>query len=150
MQRLASLRSARLLAASSHRITIPTRACATSEDALRAALSRVADSIKARDPQSQPLPAGDEVPGVRTAGPKLLLQFTCTHSECEGGPTTKMISKGSYENGIVVVRCDSCDRQHLISDRLGWFGQQTDIEQILEARGEQVRRAIDDDLLHME
>lgn len=75
------------------------------------------------------------------------MRFTCTHEGPEA-PTdadtsrtsTKIISKGSYEKGIVVVRCDCCDKQHLIADNLGWFGDKTNIEAILAERGEEVQR----------
>ena len=52
------------------------------------------------------------IPGMRTPGPKMLLRFTCTHEDCTAEPgvdrtTTKIISKGSYEKGIVVVPRDA-------------------------------------------
>ena len=99
--------------------------------------------------------------------------------------TTKVIGKTSYEKGqptldttlsvrvfasaadpathvtlragIVVVRCDCCDKQHLIADNLGWFGDKTNIEQILAERGEEVQRILSTEaagdgaeLLHVE
>jgi len=42
----------------------------------------------------------------------------------------------------VVVRCDCCDKQHLIADNLGWFGPHRNIEEILAERGEEVRRSL--------
>ena len=126
------------------------------DDSLRAALSRVADAVKERDTRAQVL--DEDIPGVRSAGPKMVLRFTCTHERPdapEERTTTKLISKGSYESGIVVVRCDCCDKQHLIADNLGWFGERTNIEATLAARGEQVQRYLregDDggELLHVE
>jgi hypothetical protein len=125
------------------------------DDALRAALSRVANSVEQKDPLSRQLD-GEQIPGVRTAGPKMLLRFTCTHGDCtadgEDRITTKIISKNSYDNGIVLARCAHCENLHLISDRLGWFGDRTDVEQILAARGDEVRRMLssDEELLHIE
>jgi hypothetical protein len=80
----------------------------------------------------------------------LLSRLCCTRS--------KVISKGSYEKGVVVVRCDCCDKQHLIADNLGWFGPHRNIEEILAERGEEVRRSLHADeadgddavLLHVE
>ena len=80
----------------------------------------------------------------------LLSRLRCTRS--------KVISKGSYEKGVVVVRCDCCDKQHLIADNLGWFGPHRNIEEILAERGEEVRRSLHADeadgddavLLHVE
>ena len=144
------------------------------DDALRSALSRVAGQIARADPQAERVgaesgkalspaaaSAGEdgEIPGVRTAGPKMVLRFTCTHGACGEDPeapktTTRLISKASYESGIVVARCGHCDSQHLIADRLGWFGERTDIEEILAARGEEVQRMNRDDdegeMLHIE
>lgn len=45
----------------------------------------------------------------------------------------------------MIVRCQACDKQHLIADNLGWFGDAVNIEQILAQRGEQVKRILLDD-----
>lgn len=60
-----------------------------------------------------------------------------------------------FFSGIVVVRCDCCDKQHLIADNLGWFGDKTNIEAILAERGEEVQRMLREEseeqaLLHVE
>ena len=47
--------------------------------------------------------------------------------------------------GLVLVRCQACDKQHLIADNFGWFGDRVNIEQILAERGEEVRRILLDD-----
>ena len=125
------------------------------DDQLKAALAKVAEAVARQDPAARTLADGvasGEITGAtRTAGPKMILRFTCTHEDCmvpaedDRRITTKIISKGSYEKGIVVVRCDCCDKQHLIADRLGWFGERpTDIEEILAERGEEVRRMLSD------
>lgn len=92
-----------------------------------------------------------EVDGVRLPGPKFLLRFTCTHKACERAEpariSSKIISQKSYNEGIVLVRCN-CDKLHLISDKLGWFGDSTDIEQILAVKGESVvRKMVHNDTL---
>ena len=44
-------------------------------------------------------------------------------------------SRQAYENGIVIVRCPSCDTRHLVADRLGWFGDRGSIEDFLKGTG---------------
>jgi len=33
----------------------------------------------------------------------------------------RKFTKKSYEDGVVLIRCDSCENNHLIADNLGWF-----------------------------
>ncbi|MCQ2818490.1 MAG: DNL-type zinc finger protein, partial [archaeon] len=49
-----------------------------------------------------------------------IIQFTC--KRCNNR-TTKMFSKHSYEKGIVIIRCEGCNGNHLIADNLGWFNE---------------------------
>ena len=138
--------------------------CSSSvDDALRAALLRVQERVRQADPNATAIqaaaaagdagagPEGDgEVPGVRTAGPKMLLRFTCDYEACEEKPTiTRVISKRSYEKGVVLVRCPACQRQHLIADHLGWFGDKATIEDIMAQKGQTVMR-MDEDLIHLD
>jgi len=139
------------------------QASSSVDDALRNALSHVAKRVNAADPDARvtvsdaDAPGPDitaSVPGVRTPGPKMLLRFTCTYEACEEKPTiTRIISKRSFEQGLVLVRCPSCQKQHLIADHLGWVSEKgTTIETMLEARGEEVRRALreDEELIHID
>lgn len=51
------------------------------------------------------------------------------------------MTKKAYHEGVVLVRCPGCRNLHLVADRLGYFEDESvDIEKILEAKGERVRR----------
>ena len=50
--------------------------------------------------------------------------------------SAKMFSKKTYETGVVIVRCSGCQGNHLIADRLGWFGEPGSIEDYLKQQGE--------------
>lgn len=76
------------------------------------------------------------VPGTR-AEEAYALAFTCC--VC-GTRSAKKISKRSYHHGLVIVQCPGCEKRHLIADHLGWFGDNTDIEQIMREKGEEVTR----------
>ena len=52
--------------------------------------------------------------------------------------TVKRFSRQSYERGVVIARCPSCETLHLISDRLGWFGKPGSIDDFLTEQGQGV------------
>lgn len=60
--------------------------------------------------------------------------------------STHSFARRSYQSGTVLIQCPSCLSRHLIADHLGWFkelteeGKGVDVEGILRARGEEVRR----------
>ncbi|KAN0121104.1 zf-DNL domain containing protein [Russula decolorans] len=77
--------------------------------------------------------------------PRLSLTFTCTAGSCSTR-STHQFTKRAYEKGIVLIECPGCKTRHLIADNLGWFKESTEdgklrnIEDILRARGDAVRR----------
>mmetsp|Transcript_2370 Transcript_2370/g.7844 ORF Transcript_2370/g.7844 Transcript_2370/m.7844 type:complete len:171 (+) Transcript_2370:2-514(+) len=132
------------------------------DESLREALRRVTEQVRARDPGASVVSgpdaqlggggdgggALDGVEGVQTPGPKFLLRFTCDHARCDqeadaDRTSTKLISQQAYTEGIVLVKCH-CDKLHLIADRLGWFGEEGDVEELLRAKGEHVVRRLED------
>lgn len=96
-----------------------------------------------------------EIEGPRTPGEKMALQFTCSYDGCdlpegEDRRSTKLISKNSYENGVVLVMCH-CKNFHLIADNLRWFEETaTNIEDIMAAKGENVRKLQEQDIVDIE
>ncbi|XP_077221682.1 zim17-type zinc finger protein [Tasmannia lanceolata] len=73
----------------------------------------------------------------------LAMVFTCKVCETRSVKTT---CRESYEKGVVVARCEGCNNLHLIADRLGWFGEPGSIEDLLAARGEEVKKGSIDSL----
>ncbi|KAM3268109.1 hypothetical protein P3S67_031659 [Capsicum chacoense] len=73
----------------------------------------------------------------------LMMIFTCKVCETR---SMKTVCRESYDQGVVVARCDGCNNIHLIADRLGWFGQPGSVEDFLAARGEEVKKGCADSL----
>eukprot|EP00040_Diaphanoeca_grandis_P002699 m.22466 g.22466 ORF g.22466 m.22466 type:complete len:185 (-) comp13830_c0_seq1:104-658(-) len=71
--------------------------------------------------------------------PRMAITFTCNVCETRA---TKTFTKHSYEKGVVIIRCDGCEKNHLIADNLGWFldAAGKNIEDILAAKGVKVNR----------
>lgn len=79
-------------------------------------------STESNDPIKQSrIPLGNINDGV--ASPRMGIQFRC--KVCDH-TLQKTFTRQSYEQGVVIIRCDSCSNLHLIADNLGWF---TDLTQ---------------------
>ncbi|EIE26477.1 zf-DNL-domain-containing protein [Coccomyxa subellipsoidea C-169] len=89
-----------------------------------------------------------EAEGAHTSsGKDMLAVFTCTKCDTR---SVKPFSKRAYDHGVVIVKCPGCQSHHLLSDRLGWYGEKQNIEEILRERGEEViRRGRDDGTLEL-
>ncbi|EER18504.1 conserved hypothetical protein [Perkinsus marinus ATCC 50983] len=90
-------------------------------------------------PQAHPSSTGTvpitSLPGTK-ADSAYALVFTCNKCNTR---SAKKISKHSYHNGIVIVRCPGCEKLHLIADHFCWFGDEPQtIEDILREKGETV------------
>jgi hypothetical protein len=120
-------------------------------DETDAALAAVLEDVKQRVHSLQKMGidlAGLE--GVKMPGEKMVLQFTCDYhgpkANSENGcnhQNTKLISKNSYETGVVLVRCDRCSNLHLIADNKGFFDDDAiNIETIMREKGQEVKRML--------
>ncbi|KAF7458932.1 DNL zinc finger domain-containing protein [Cryptosporidium felis] len=63
----------------------------------------------------------DKIQGTINYGEEGFYIFSCICSVCNN-KITKKFSKKAYNEGIVIIKCDKCENHHLVSDRLGWFG----------------------------
>ncbi|OWZ07118.1 hypothetical protein PHMEG_00020536 [Phytophthora megakarya] len=86
-------------------------------------------------------------PGVESPGEKFVMVYTCNVCETR---SAKTISKHAYYKGVVLVRCPGCENLHLVADRLGWFEDDgTDVESLLQQKGEKVRFVTAEDVLEL-
>ena len=72
----------------------------------------------------------------------MLMAYTCGVCSTKQART---FSRRSYEQGVVLIRCENCDSLHLVADNLGWFqDKKVNIEQIMARKGENVHTNVTD------
>ena len=76
--------------------------------------------------------SADKIKGIKY-NPQVgnyVMMYTC--GICQHRQS-RSFSKAAYHEGVVIVRCESCEKHHLIADNLKWFDDFTqNIETIME------------------
>jgi len=48
----------------------------------------------------------------------MVMMYTCGVCDAK---QVRSFTKRSYQQGVVIVRCDGCNNNHLVADNLKWF-----------------------------
>lgn len=68
---------------------------------------------------------------------RFIVLYTCKVCETR---SAKSVSRQAYTEGVVLIRCDGCQKLHLFADHLKWFDDQAiDIETIMREKGTEAR-----------
>jgi len=62
------------------------------------------------------------------------------------------MNKKSYNEGVVIIKCDGCQNNHLIADNLGWFREDSsvNIEDLMREKKDELKKLDSADLLNIE
>ena len=81
-------------------------------------------------PESEPLPVSvpsaaptgefTDIPGSKRDVDKYVIMYTCKVCDTR---SAKKITKHSYHEGTVIIKCPQCSSYHLIVDRIGAMGE---------------------------
>jgi len=78
------------------------------------------------------------VPATDDPHARFVVLYTCKVCETRAA---KSVSRQAYTAGVVLLRCDGCQKLHLFADHLGWFDdERVDIESIMAEKGLKVGR----------